>query len=338
MIPWLPVILLLLLLATPRIGLYALWQARRKAREREQVEDALKYLLDHEQAGLHVTSEALAGALRLSRSQAMRLAQRMAAQGLLEFRGPALHLTAEGERWAMHIVRAHRLWERYLADEARMPLEKIHREAHRLEHQLTADQVEALDAALGYPQFDPHGDPIPRPGSQVADRGQPITTWPPDTPGRITHLEDEPPLAYQQILATGLQLGQVIRVLERTSERIALSDGEKEYLLAPAVAANIFVSPAAESAAHPQGVQPLHTLPHGQEAEIVLIDDHVQGFTRRRFLDLGLTPGTRIVPALENFFREPRAYRVRGTLIALRNDQAAHIFVRPLNQKEAPHE
>jgi len=56
----------------------------------------------------------------------------------------------------------------------------------------------------------------------------------------------------------------------------------------------------------------------------------VQGFTRRRFLDLGLTPGTIIFPELQNFFGDPRAYRVRGTLIALRKDQAAQIWVKPV--------
>ena len=66
--------------------------------------------------------------------------------------------------------------------------------------------------------------------------------------------------------------------------------------------------------------------------EIVMLDDACQGFTRRRFLDLGLTPGTMINPELDNAFREPRAYRVRGTLIALRNDQADMIWVRPAAQ------
>jgi Fe2+ transport system protein FeoA len=66
-----------------------------------------------------------------------------------------------------------------------------------------------------------------------------------------------------------------------------------------------------------------------QPAEILMLDDAVQGFTRRRFLDLGLTPGTKILPELGNFFGDPRAYRVRGTLIALRKDQAARIWVKP---------
>jgi Fe2+ transport system protein FeoA len=76
----------------------------------------------------------------------------------------------------------------------------------------------------------------------------------------------------------------------------------------------------------------LAELAHDQRAEIVELDDAVQGFTRRRFLDLGLTPGTIIHPELQNFFGDPRAYRVRGTLIALRKDQAAQIWVKEVDR------
>ncbi|NOH02145.1 MAG: ferrous iron transport protein A [Chloroflexi bacterium] len=75
---------------------------------------------------------------------------------------------------------------------------------------------------------------------------------------------------------------------------------------------------------------PLAELAQDQRAQIVALDDAVQGFTRRRFLDLGLTPGATIYPELANFFGEPRAYRVRGTMIALRNDQASQIWVKPI--------
>jgi len=69
---------------------------------------------------------------------------------------------------------------------------------------------------------------------------------------------------------------------------------------------------------------PLH-----QTAEIVALDDALQGFTRRRLLDLGLTPGAVVYPELQNVFADPRAYRVRGTLVALRRDQSDRIWVRP---------
>ena len=323
------VILLLALL--PRVGLWAQYKLYRAAQEREQMEDALKHLLDREQGGRHASPESLAGTLSLPRPTVTRLIEGMETKGLLESRGDQLHLTAEGERWALHVVRAHRLWERYLADEARMPLGQIHTEAHRREHSLTAAQLDELEAALGHPTRDPHGDPIPtREGTLPKAEGMPITAWQADRPARIVHLEDEPALAFEQILAAGLRLGQDIRILERTPQRVVLSDGENEYRLAPAVASNISVAPLPESELLKREAVPLTELGHDRRAEIVTLDDAVQGFTRRRFLDLGLTPGTVIYPELQNFFGDPRAYRVRGTLIALRKDQAAQIWVKPV--------
>lgn len=327
---WLVAILLIAIII-PRYGILALYKDWRSAKEREQVEDALKHLLDREQSGRHASPESLAGTLNLPRGKVTRLISDMESQRLLETQGSHLHLTAEGERWAMHVVRAHRLWERYLVDEARMPLNKIHDEAQKREHSLTEAQLNELDAALGHPTLDPHGDPIPsREGKITAMKSLPVTAWQTEGPVRIVHIEDEPDIAYEQILATGLKLGQVIRVIERTPQRIVLSDGETEYRLAPTVATNVSVAPLPESEIAKANAITLADLTHDQQGEIVQLDDAVQGFTRRRFLDLGLTPGTKIYPELGNFFNDPRAYRVRGTLIALRKDQAAQIWVKPV--------
>jgi DtxR family Mn-dependent transcriptional regulator len=255
----------------------------------------------------------------------------MESQSLLETHGSQLHLTADGERWAMHVVRAHRLWERYLVDEARMPLNQIHDVAQKREHSLTEAQLNELDAALGHPTLDPHGDPIPtREGKMASVESMPVTAWQAEGPARIVHIEDEPAIAYEQILAAGLRLGQTIRMMEKTPQRVVLSDGETEYRLAPTVAANVSVTPLPESEIAKANAIPLAELTQDQRGEIVQLDDAVQGFTRRRFLDLGLTPGTTIYPELGNFFGDPRAYRVRGTLIALRKDQAAQIWVKPI--------
>jgi DtxR family transcriptional regulator, Mn-dependent transcriptional regulator len=332
-------LLLVALVFWPRRGLLGRWQDYRAAQRREELEDALKYLLEREQGGSHASLDSLAGALQLTRTQNLALATRLQAQGLVTTLEDAfhLHLTADGERWAMQVVRAHRLWERYLADEARMPLKRIHSQAHRREHALTTAQVDELDAQLGHPTRDPHGDPIPDAQGRLPETdGKPLsggvalTAWPADQPGRIVHLEDEPPLAYAQILSEGLRLGQTLRVLESTPQRITLSDGEGEYRLAPVVARNVYLEPLPVEIHQQPGVLSLADLAPSQPAEIIALDEACQGFTRRRFLDLGLTPGTRIHPELQNAFGDPRGYRVRGTLIALRREQAGQVWVRPL--------
>jgi DtxR family Mn-dependent transcriptional regulator len=306
-------------------------RTRQAIRRRTQSEDALKHLFDQQYRGRRASFASLSGALHLSDRRLMQLLDRMQQQGLVTARGQEFELTAEGERVARQIVRAHRLLERYFADEARLPLPQIHAAAERREHSLTVDQVDALAASLGHPRLDPHGDPIPGRDGSIAPAGDtPVTAWSVERFGRITHLEDEPPLAYAQILAEGLRVGQVVRILESTPDRIVLTDGEHEFRLAPAVAANVFLAPAPHPSA--SDLITLADLGPGEDAEVVAVDPNCQGFSRRRLMDLGFTPGAHLEPALETFAGDPRAYRVRGTLVALRRDQARQVLVRPSKQ------
>lgn len=307
---------------------------RESSRQRARIEDALKHLFDQEYRGRRGSFASLGGALRANDRRLMQLLARMQHQGLVVASGQEFQLTAEGERVARQVVRAHRLLERYFADEARLPLKQIHAAAERQEHALTPAQVDALSASLGHPRHDPHGDPIPGRDLELPRPADtPVTAWLSDQFGRITHLEDEPPLAYAQILAEGLRIGQVVRVLERGGDRIVLTDGDNEYRLAPAVAANVFLAPA--QAPSVSGLIPLSELPNGETGEVVSLDPSCQGFSRRRLMDMGFTPGARLEPAITTFAGDPRGYRVRGTLVALRQDQAGQVLVRPLRDENS---
>jgi DtxR family Mn-dependent transcriptional regulator len=317
------------LLAAAALTWAVVWRHLRTHRGRQRLEDALKHLWDQEYRGRHATLSSLGGALGLSPATVVALIERMQAQRLLTANGPELDLTAAGEQLALQIVRAHRLLERYFADEARLPLGQIHAAAERREHALSADEVERLSASLGHPTVDPHGDPIPnREGALPPATGTPITAWPVGTPGRIVHLEDEPEISFRQILAEGLRIGQDVRVIEATPERVIFTDGENEFRLAPVVAANVFLTPAPAASAHGRVVR-LSDLDQDVTAEVVRLDEVCQGFSRRRLMDLGFTDGARVRPILRTFAGDPRAYEVRGTVVALRRDQAAYVLVRP---------
>ena len=324
----------LLLLVALLVGLgVVLWRhrAQRAVRERRRIEDALKHLFDQEYRDRHASLASLKGALRLPDGPVLALVARMQALDLVRARGQEFDLTPAGERLALQVVRAHRLLERYFADEARLPLGQVHAAAERREHSLSAADIDRLSADLGHPTFDPHGDPIPsREGSVPPAEGVPATSWLPETTGRIVHLEDEPAISFAQILAEGLRVGQVVRVIERTPQRVVLTDGENEFRLAPAVAANVFLAPAPEAAGATGAIR-LPDLPDHALAEVLGLDDNCQGFSRRRLMDLGVTEGAHIQPVLKTFAGDPRAYRIRGTVVAVRRDQAVHIIVRPLD-------
>lgn len=319
----------LLMVLAPRVGLLAGWRRRVTYRAREQAENALKHLLSQAAAGQAATLASLQGALRASDRDLLAILEWLEREQLVRADGDRFRLTSEGERLAVHVVRAHRLWELYLTDELGVPVGQVHARAERAEHRLSPSEVDRLSAAMGHPEVDPHGDPIPnRDGELRAPAGTPLSAWPVATPARIVHLEDEPPLAFAQLAALGLRPGQVIHIVESSPARMVLSDGESEYVLAPLLAGNVHVEVAAGPTFASTSVRRLSDLPSGQVAEVVALDPACRGFMRRRLLDLGFTPGARVRPDLTTFAGDPRAYRVRGTTIALRREQSARILVR----------
>lgn len=84
----------------------------------------------------------------------------------------------------------------------------------------------------------------------------------------------------------------------------------------------------------PAALHTLADLQPGETAEVVAVRS--QGLERRRLLDLGIVPGTRITAELRSPLSDPVAYRVRGALIALRRSQAMQIEVRPLALENQP--
>ena len=318
----------------PRHGLLARWQRSRRRRGVRRAEDALKHLHACEWRGDQATPASVAGALHLSQADATHLIAHLETQGWLTTSGETLRLTPAGEQLALSVIRAHRLWERFLADEARMPLTAIHAEAERREHDRSDAMLASLEAALGHPVTDPHGDPIPTAGGKLARRhSKALTDWPLNVAGQIVHLEDEPAVVYSQLIADGFHPGQTLRVLAGDHARLLLSDGEHTYTLAPIIAANIFVVPSPVAAPAPT-LPTLAGLRVGQQATVRHFADELQGFSRRRLLDLGLTPGTNVTAAMRSLLGDPVAYRVRGTLIALRHEQAQQIYVEMTNESE----
>src|SRR5689334_18196999 len=119
MTPWTGVGLVLVLAA---VWFVRDFRHRAETRRRTRIEDALKHLFDQQYRGRHGSFASLGGLLRVSDRRLMQLLAQMQHQGLVVARGQEFELTAEGERVARQIVRAHRLLERYFADEARLPL------------------------------------------------------------------------------------------------------------------------------------------------------------------------------------------------------------------------
>jgi len=328
--PWLLTSLLVLggaALVWPQWGLIARWRRARELTERSQREDVLKHLLKCEANGRQASLDSIAGALHVSTGEAADLVQDLEERGLLAYADSDLRLEPGGREMALHIVRAHRLWESYLAEQTGVAETEWHQRAERQEHLLTPQETEALAARLGHPTHDPHGDVIPgREETLPADSGQPLGALPVQTRAVITHIEDEPPTIYAQLCAQGLRPGMHITVLEKAPQRLRFWADGNEHVLAPVLANNITVS-ALQEPAPIRAEKFLNHLQRGERAKVLGLVPACRGAERRRLLDLGFVAGTPVEIEITSPMGDPVGYRLRGTVIALRREQAGLIRI-----------
>lgn len=322
------------LLFWPNGGLIGYIQKSRRMTNRILQEDALKHIHKAERYHQEPTLESLAGALNISTSKAANLVESMQEGGLVEIQGQTFTLTPESRDYALQIIRAHRLWERYLSDETGFAESEWHDQADRYEHDLSASETSNLASQLGNPTHDPHGDPIPAAdGSMVMHGGAPLPSMSLDTHLRIVHIEDEPEVVYAQLVAEGLHPGMEISIIEKSPQRIRFWANGDEHLLAPLVAASISVTEIPrEKPSEKQVGHPLGALEPGEKGEVIELSPRIRGAERRRMLDLGILPGTVIEAEMNSPIGDPTAYRIRGALIALRDDQANLIRIKHIQE------
>jgi len=147
----------------------------RVAEMHDTTEEYLETILSIEEEGIVPLRARLVERLGLSAAAVSETVARLEDQGYVELAGDrSLHLTEKGRGLATTVVRRHRLAERLLVDVIGLEWEKVHAEAARWEHAISADVEEKLVQLLGDPATCPHGNPIP--GSHNA--GSPLQTVP----------------------------------------------------------------------------------------------------------------------------------------------------------------
>jgi len=126
-------------------------------------EDYLKALYTlTEWEDTEVSTGALADQLGLSPASVTSMIQKLSAKGLVDHvPRKTVALSSSGRREALRMVRRHRLLETFLRDELGYGWDEVHDEAEALEHTVSDRFINALDARLGHPRHDPHGDAIP---------------------------------------------------------------------------------------------------------------------------------------------------------------------------------
>src|SRR5688572_10918641 len=151
----------------------------------DTTEEYLETILAIEEEGVPPLRARLVERLGLSAAAVSETVNRLVAGGYTELRDDrTIHLTQKGRQLATTVVRRHRLAERLLTDVIGLEWEKVHREAARWEHAISADVEEKLVELLGDPVTCPHGNPIP--GARRQAKAVPTVQLSAAEPGRVT--------------------------------------------------------------------------------------------------------------------------------------------------------
>jgi DtxR family Mn-dependent transcriptional regulator len=214
------------------------------------VENYLKHLLLLSD-GIHelVSMGALAGALEVVPGTVTTMVKALADEGLVEHQPRhGVRLTGEGRRVALNVLRKHRLVETFLVNVLKMDWAKVHDEAEQLEHAISDEVLDRLDALLGHPATDPHGDPIPsRQGKLSSQVYATLATCLTERAVRIVRVTEQSAEFLQFAEHNGLQPGTALRVLDRnlTSGLVTVRKNAGRPLALSLVAAGkILVEPA----------------------------------------------------------------------------------------------
>lgn len=193
------------------------------------VEDYLKHiLLAESEPGSLVATGSLAAALNLSPGSVSAMVKTLADTGLVEWEPYAgVRLTSSGRTLATHVLRRHRLLELFLVQTLGLDWSEVHDEAERLEHAVSERVVEAIDAHLGRPSTDPHGDPIPSADGDLSEvAGVPLPGAPVGVPLTVVRVLDQSPGFLQRLQLRALVPGAQIEVvaIDPVADTVELRD------------------------------------------------------------------------------------------------------------------
>lgn len=156
-------------------------------------ENYIKSIYHLQQLDECVSTNALADHLHAKPASITDMLKKLKAKGLVYYNPyKGFKLSREGSKAALMIIRRHRLWEYFLVDKLQFSWEEVHDVAEELEHIRSKKLVDKLDAFLGFPKFDPHGDPIPDNNGKISMVQQlPLSSLPVNKPAIITSVQNQ---------------------------------------------------------------------------------------------------------------------------------------------------
>lgn len=304
-----------------------------ESKRKELLEDTIKVLYRAEGKGEY-NLKSLSSQLGISTCRQQKILNILRDRNFISH--DSIKLTAAGEDYARKIIRLHRLYERYLAEQSGHNPKDWHRLAERMEHRLDDEDVEKITRILRNPIYDPHGDLISDERVASSDTKNEVSLDRVQKGYRceVLRIDDHNTEAYKRFTEIGVYPHTVIFLEESSphSEKYSVMIEGERYTLnqneASAVEVEALSTTPEDGTLRTDSIR-LTLLPSGSEAEITGLSPGCKGPARRRLLDLGFVKGSTVSIDLKSPMGNPTAYVIRGTAIALRRDQAKYILINP---------
>ncbi|MCB0723252.1 MAG: metal-dependent transcriptional regulator [Ignavibacteriae bacterium] len=181
------------------------------------LEDYLKNIYVLRGSDGKVSTTALAEKMHVSPAAISEMVSKLSKSGYIKntpYKG--FELAPKGNSIALNLIRKHRLWEVFLVKYLDYPWDKVHEEAEKLEHSSSDELISKLEKFLGYPEFDPHGHPIPDKNGNIAKlKHIPISEADQGDVVVLTSVSDEDPDVLVYLSKIGIKLGDKLEILEK---------------------------------------------------------------------------------------------------------------------------
>ncbi|MCU0447366.1 MAG: metal-dependent transcriptional regulator [Microscillaceae bacterium] len=212
-------------------------------------EDYLKaifHLSDPETEG-GISTNDIAKKIDISAASVSDMIKKLSQKGLINYvKYQGVTLTESGRKQAIYLVRKHRLWETFLVQKLKFNWDEVHEIAEQLEHIDSQVLITRLDEYLNYPEFDPHGDPIPNEKGEIVKRKRiSLKNAPLNEKMQVIAVEETSPLFLKHLDKIKINIGTELLVLEKSdydeSIEIELA-GNRVLMISKDVAENLYVS------------------------------------------------------------------------------------------------
>ncbi len=193
----------------------------------------------------------IAEQLQISSAAVTDMLKKLAKEKFIEYSPyKEIRLTAKGETAAVNLVRRHRIWEMFLYEFVKLPWEHVHAEAEKLEHHSSDLLIDRLEEMMHFPEFDPHGAPIPSKTGGLPKQMKltVLSDVPASVKCIVRRVNDYDQAFLTFISSIGIELQKEITVINRMTfdNSVVLKINGKQHTVSETVAKNIFVSVSKE--------------------------------------------------------------------------------------------